>query len=109
MDRQENTAVNGDNTTIYFHNSNSGETKWCKLSLQDTSCVTGSSGSIDRTKVTIHLRDHNVFSVTMSMLTTESSGWYLCVKGDLQIPVHLTVTEKPSTSKYIINMSTISS
>lgn len=104
MDDQESKGFKGDNMTIYFHNSNSGETKWCKLSLQGTSCVTGSTGYIDRTKVIIHEVAHNVFTVTMSMRTTESSSWYLGVKGDLQIPVHLTVFEKPSTSKYIRKM-----
>lgn len=101
MDRQEITGFNGDNMTIQFHSSNSGEIKWCRLG---SSCVTGSSGSIDRTRVTIGVKAHNVVNVTMSGLMTESSGWYLCVKGDLQMPVHLTVTEKPSTSKYIIKV-----
>ncbi|KAI9535448.1 hypothetical protein NQZ68_003002 [Dissostichus eleginoides] len=39
-----------------------------------------------------------VLSVTLSGLRTESSGWYLCFKGDLQMPVHITVTEKPTTT-----------
>ncbi|KAK2824369.1 hypothetical protein Q5P01_021544 [Channa striata] len=62
------------------------------------SCVTGSSGSIDKTSVTLTEKDHDGFTVTMSELTIENSGWYLCVKGDLQMPVYLTVTEKPTTT-----------
>ncbi|GLD65122.1 uncharacterized protein AKAME5_001661000 [Lates japonicus] len=67
--------------------------KWCRLGGD---CVT-SSGSIDGTRVTI-IRVRNVFTVTMSGLTIQSSGWYLCVKGDLHMPVHVTVTEKPTTT-----------
>uniref|UniRef100_A0AAQ4S0P4 Ig-like domain-containing protein n=1 Tax=Gasterosteus aculeatus aculeatus TaxID=481459 RepID=A0AAQ4S0P4_GASAC len=50
--------------------------------------------------VTINTNVPNVFSVTMRGLKTESSGWYLCVSGNLQFPVRLTVTEQPNTSKY---------
>ena len=61
--------------------------------------MTEPSGSIDGTAVTIDRSVPNVFTVAMSGLRTESSGWYLCVQGDLQIPVHLTVTEKPTTGE----------
>uniref|UniRef100_A0A668RAU0 Immunoglobulin subtype domain-containing protein n=1 Tax=Oreochromis aureus TaxID=47969 RepID=A0A668RAU0_OREAU len=74
---------------------NSGEMKWCRLGRN---CVTGSSGSIDGTTVTAHMSEPNVFTVTMSGLKSENSGWYWCAKGDIQIPVYLTVTE--NTSKY---------
>uniref|UniRef100_A0A3Q1HFD0 Immunoglobulin domain-containing protein n=1 Tax=Anabas testudineus TaxID=64144 RepID=A0A3Q1HFD0_ANATE len=98
VDHQESTGFNGDNITIYFHDSNSEKIEWCKLRLQGKSCVTGSSGSIDSTQVIIHVKAHSVSTVTMINLTMASSGWYLCVKGNLQMPVHLTVTEKPSTT-----------
>uniref|UniRef100_A0A3P8PX34 Immunoglobulin domain-containing protein n=1 Tax=Astatotilapia calliptera TaxID=8154 RepID=A0A3P8PX34_ASTCA len=79
------------------HHSNSGEMKWCRLGRN---CVTGSSGSIDGTTVTTYMSEPNVFTVTMSGLQSEDSGWYWCAKGDIQIPVYLTVTEKPITSEY---------
>ncbi|XP_071336535.1 polymeric immunoglobulin receptor-like isoform X2 [Trachinotus anak] len=95
VDRQEITGFNGGSINISCYSRISGETGWCRLGR---SCVTGSSGSIDGTSVTISARDPNVFTVTMSGLTTESSGWYLCHKGDLQMPVHVTVAEKPNTT-----------
>ena len=61
--------------------------------------MTEPSGSIYGTEVTIDRKVHNVFTVTMSGLRTESSGWYWCVQGDLQMPVHLTVSEKPPTGE----------
>lgn len=97
MDHQEITGFNGDSITISCHNRNSRDMKWCRLG---SSCVMGPSGSIDRTGVTTDVTTHNVYTVTMNGLREESNGWYLCVNGDLQMPVHLTVTEKPSTSKY---------
>ena len=56
------------------------------------------SGSIDGARVEISARNPGVFTVTLSGLRTEGSGWYWCVKGDLQMPVHITVTEKPATT-----------
>ncbi|XP_030604493.1 polymeric immunoglobulin receptor-like [Archocentrus centrarchus] len=91
------TGYIGENITIRCHHRNSGGMKWCRLGRN---CVTGSSGSIDGTTVTTHMTEPNVFTVTMSGLKPEDSGWYWCAEGDIQIPVHLTVTEKLITSKY---------
>ncbi|XP_019222318.1 uncharacterized protein LOC102080724 isoform X2 [Oreochromis niloticus] len=95
VDHQTITGYIGESITIRCHHSNSGEMKWCRLGR---SCVTGSSGSIDGAAVTAHMRDPNVFTVTMSGLRSKDSGCYWCAKGDIQIPVYLNVTEKPITT-----------
>nr|XP_024660565.1 polymeric immunoglobulin receptor-like isoform X2 [Maylandia zebra] len=95
VDHQMITGYIGESTTIRCHHSNSGEMKWCRLGRN---CVTGSSGSIDGTTVTTYMSEPNVFTVTMSGLQSEDSGWYWCAKEDIQIPVYLTVTEKPITT-----------
>ncbi|XP_014887919.1 uncharacterized protein LOC106947441 isoform X1 [Poecilia latipinna] len=82
----------GDKITIHCSYRNSGGVGWCKLG---STCVTV-SGNIDGTAATVNTAVSNVISVTMSGLKPESSGWYYCVKGDFQMPVHLTVTVKPS-------------
>uniref|UniRef100_A0A3Q4HK87 Immunoglobulin domain-containing protein n=1 Tax=Neolamprologus brichardi TaxID=32507 RepID=A0A3Q4HK87_NEOBR len=97
LDHQKTTGYIGENITIRCHRSNSGEMKWCRLGRN---CVTGSFGSIDGTTVTTHMRDPNVFTVTMTGLRSEDSGWYWCAEGDIQIPVYLNVTEKPINSEY---------
>uniref|UniRef100_A0AAQ4PIZ5 Immunoglobulin domain-containing protein n=1 Tax=Gasterosteus aculeatus aculeatus TaxID=481459 RepID=A0AAQ4PIZ5_GASAC len=98
VDNQEKTAFLGGDVTIKCHHQrNPGEMRWCRMG---SSCVTQRSGSIDGTEVTIDRNVPNVFSVTMRGLKTESSGWYLCVSGNLQFPVRLTVTEQPTKSKY---------
>uniref|UniRef100_I3KQE4 Immunoglobulin domain-containing protein n=1 Tax=Oreochromis niloticus TaxID=8128 RepID=I3KQE4_ORENI len=95
VDHQKITGYIGENITVRCHHSISGEMKWCRLGRN---CVTGSSGSIDETTVTAHMTEPNVFTVTMSGLKSENTGCYWCAKGDIQIPVYLTVTEKPITS-----------
>ncbi|XP_054456779.1 uncharacterized protein LOC129092781 [Anoplopoma fimbria] len=96
VDHQEITGSKGKDITINCYYRNPGKKSWCRLG---SSCVTtGSSGLIDGTRVSINAKDHNVFTVTMSGLRTESSGWYQCVKGDLQMPVHVTVTEPSATT-----------
>ncbi|XP_026046729.1 CMRF35-like molecule 3 [Astatotilapia calliptera] len=94
---QDITGFNGGNITIKFYSTQTGKIKWCKLGSE---CVTQPTGSIDGTRVSINESAHNVFTVTMSRVTTKSSGWYLCYKGDLQVPVHLTVNETFTPSKY---------
>uniref|UniRef100_A0A8C6VZA2 Ig-like domain-containing protein n=1 Tax=Nothobranchius furzeri TaxID=105023 RepID=A0A8C6VZA2_NOTFU len=93
VDSQEVTGFIGGNTTINCHYRTSGGMKWCKLG---STCVTEGSGSIDGTSVTMNTRADNVFSVIMTDLRPESSGWYYCVRGDFQMPVHLTVAVKPA-------------
>ncbi|TWW78621.1 hypothetical protein D4764_11G0007420 [Takifugu flavidus] len=44
------------------------------------------------------LNGAGVFTVTMSGLKMEDSGWYWCSRGDLQMPVQIIVREKPSTT-----------
>ncbi|KAL7383286.1 hypothetical protein ABVT39_008187 [Epinephelus coioides] len=89
------TGFKGGKITISCHYRNSGETKWCRLG---GSCVTSPSGSIDETTVTINASVPNVFTVSMSGLSAQSSGWYVCVSGDLQMPVHVTVDKQPTTN-----------
>ncbi|XP_070772694.1 polymeric immunoglobulin receptor-like [Enoplosus armatus] len=95
VDHQEITGFIGQNIMISCQYSNSGEVRWCRLG---SSCVRRPLGSIDGTQVTINTSVPNVFTVTMSGLRTESSGWYWCATGDLQMPVHVTVNEQPTTT-----------
>ncbi|XP_029377593.1 CMRF35-like molecule 8 isoform X2 [Echeneis naucrates] len=95
VDHQAITGYVGDDITITCYYNTSGEMRWCRLG---STCVTGSSGSIDGANVTINMTLPNIFNVTMRGLTTESSDWYLCGTGDLKMPVHVTVAEKPSTT-----------
>lgn len=100
--RQKMEGFRGGNITIncYSRSSEEGDEemmrKWCKLG---GNCVTRSSESVDGTRVIIN-KNHSVYSVTMIGLKQENSGWYWCDQGQFQMPVHLTVTERPA-SKYM--------
>ncbi|XP_073338484.1 polymeric immunoglobulin receptor-like [Pagrus major] len=96
VDHQEITGVIGEKITIKCYHGYPGVIQWCRLG---GSCVTEPSGLIDGTEVTTDRSVPNVFTVAMIVLKTESSGWYWCVQGDLQMPVHLTVREKSTTEK----------
>ncbi|XP_069395055.1 polymeric immunoglobulin receptor-like [Paralichthys olivaceus] len=95
VEKQEISGFIGDSITISCYHSTAGEMSWCKLGR---SCVTGQWGAIDGTNVTIDSKVHNVYLVSMSGLMKESSGWYFCNKEPLKMPVHVTVTEKTTTT-----------
>ncbi|XP_069563528.1 polymeric immunoglobulin receptor-like [Brachyistius frenatus] len=95
VDHQEMMAFTGDDATINCRSSNSGRSKWCRLG---GSCVTKPHGSIDGTRVSITKEVTNVFTVTMRRVKKESSGWYFCARGELQMPVHITVEQRPRTT-----------
>ncbi|XP_036374271.1 polymeric immunoglobulin receptor-like [Megalops cyprinoides] len=86
MDYQEVTGVEGGSVSVQCRYSNRGDTKkWCR---SRGSCVTGNSGKV---------RISDDFTVTVSGLKMQDTGWYWCAAGDLQIPVHITVTQ-PATA-----------
>uniref|UniRef100_A0A3B5KKJ2 Immunoglobulin domain-containing protein n=1 Tax=Takifugu rubripes TaxID=31033 RepID=A0A3B5KKJ2_TAKRU len=103
VDHQEVTGFIGGQTTIKCYYQNSGQAKWCRVGGP---CVTPSQGSINGTTVFINETLPRVFTVTMSGLKMEDSGWYWCSRGDLQMPVQIIVREKPSTSKFCLSVIT---
>ncbi|KAM9726623.1 uncharacterized protein ACNS7B_017509 isoform 3-T3 [Menidia menidia] len=87
--------------TVTIRNLTSENTYfWCIVEInrgRDVGQFFELSVTSDETKVTIR-SDSFGSVVTMSGLRLESSGWYWCVKDVYQIPVHLTVMEKPTTT-----------
>ncbi|XP_071385468.1 polymeric immunoglobulin receptor-like [Centroberyx affinis] len=98
VDQQEITGFEGGNVTVKCHyTGSSGLMKWCGLDGGVAwTCV--KSGNINGARVTIDASVPNVSIVTMSELKIKSSGWYLCRKGNLQMPVHVTVHKQTSTT-----------
>ncbi|KAI1888788.1 hypothetical protein AGOR_G00172330 [Albula goreensis] len=72
-----------------------GEKWWCR-SGDWSSCLTaGGAGHYKSQHASVLISDdggRGEFTVTMRGLRREDEGWYLCAAGDLQIPVHLSVT-----------------
>ncbi|XP_030012255.1 polymeric immunoglobulin receptor-like isoform X2 [Sphaeramia orbicularis] len=97
VDSQKVTGFIGDQITIDCHYRGSKQIKWCRTGGEGpTSCIKD-SGKIDETKVTINRNTPGVITVTMSELRERSSGWYWCTDEDLQMPVHVTIKERPTT------------
>lgn len=96
---QQIEGFSGESMSINCSYHHSGENMWCKFG---DACLTGSVGLMGGSKVTITNSGPNVFTVTMTELRLQHSGWYYCVRGNLQMPVHLTVTRRPTTSQLLI-------
>lgn len=97
VDHQEVTGFVGEQVTITCYCQNSGEAKWCRV---DRPCVWERQGSIDGTTVILERSNSSVLRVTMTGLKMENSGWYWFVQGDFQMPVHISVRERPHNSKF---------
>uniref|UniRef100_A0A8C6TRQ0 Ig-like domain-containing protein n=1 Tax=Neogobius melanostomus TaxID=47308 RepID=A0A8C6TRQ0_9GOBI len=89
------TTYFGNQVVIYCKYSGSGSKQWCRVGGD---CVSR-SGQIDGALVTTDTSVSGVFAVTMTGLTTQNMGWYWCSSGDLQMPVFVDVTVRPTTSK----------
>lgn len=67
------------------------------------SCVAvGHSGDLDGTFVKLVQEQREttngyVLMMNMSGLMMKNTGWYWCEKGDLQMPVHITVNQPTTT------------
>ncbi|KAI1888862.1 hypothetical protein AGOR_G00173140 [Albula goreensis] len=96
VDKQEVTGVEGDSASVQCHYSNYDNSvkKWCRIGGP---CVEGNSVK-DKYEIRDD-RDRNVFTVMMRRLERKDTGWYWCAAGYLQIPVHITVTQRTTAAK----------
>uniref|UniRef100_A0A673CJM8 Immunoglobulin subtype domain-containing protein n=1 Tax=Sphaeramia orbicularis TaxID=375764 RepID=A0A673CJM8_9TELE len=95
------------NSTKYLISDDQNQ-GWCRTGGEGpTSCIKD-SGKKDDTKVTINRNTPGVITVTMSELRERSSGWYWCTDEDLQMPVHVTIKERPTTSNCFFSAGTMS-
>ncbi|XP_035270565.1 polymeric immunoglobulin receptor-like [Anguilla anguilla] len=95
VDQQEVTGVEGGHVSMQCHyNEPSSMKKWCRA---EGSCVEVNSAKSGRSEIKYN-RSKKVFIVTMRELNREDPGWYWCAAGELQIPVHITVTQKTTTT-----------
>ncbi|KAJ8013783.1 hypothetical protein DPEC_G00033370, partial [Dallia pectoralis] len=97
VEQQEVTGVEGGEVTVYCYYSNPGIIKWCPVC---GGCVEN-SGTLGGALVTLNqtrdAKGRQVFTVNMSGLKMESTGWYWCYVGDNKIPVHITVIPHVTT------------
>uniref|UniRef100_A0A674A247 Polymeric immunoglobulin receptor-like n=1 Tax=Salmo trutta TaxID=8032 RepID=A0A674A247_SALTR len=109
VDQQELTGVVGGSVTVLCYYSKLGDSgRWCRMG---GSCVAvGHPGALDGTFVKLVQEQREttngyVLMVTMSGLMMENTGWYRCEKGDLQLPVYVTVNQ-PTTIQSTTTITT---
>ncbi|XP_047662056.1 CMRF35-like molecule 3 [Tachysurus fulvidraco] len=73
--------------------------QWCRF--KDEQCNTVRTETSQNSAVYISDVGRRSFSVWMSRLKKSDAGWYWCSAGDLQVPVHISVSDPPpvTTSK----------
>ncbi|KAI4882178.1 hypothetical protein NFI96_005777 [Prochilodus magdalenae] len=85
---------------LYSAGYKNKQKQWCRS--KDWSCYTvGRTSTSQNSAVQISDDGGRSFSVEMSGLQRSDAGWYWCKAGDLQIPVHLNVSDasaEPVTS-----------
>ncbi|XP_045567506.1 polymeric immunoglobulin receptor-like [Salmo salar] len=100
VDQQEITGVEGGSVTVRCYYSNTGDMKWCRMGGD---CVRGYSGTLNGTSVTLKrtsdANNRKVLTVTMSGLKMENTDWYWCRVGELEMPVHITVSQQTATQR----------
>ncbi|KAM9395648.1 polymeric immunoglobulin receptor-like [Salvelinus alpinus] len=100
VEQQEVTGVEGGSVTVHCYYSNSGDMKWCRMGGD---CVMWYSGTLHGTSVTLkrtsEANNRKALTVTMSGLKMENTDWYWCRVGELEMPVHITVSQQTATQR----------
>uniref|UniRef100_A0A8C8G210 Ig-like domain-containing protein n=1 Tax=Oncorhynchus tshawytscha TaxID=74940 RepID=A0A8C8G210_ONCTS len=107
VDQQQMTGVVGGSVTVLCYYSSQGSSgRWCRMGGP---CVAVEHYvALDGTCVKLVQEESRttngyVLMVTMSGLMMENTGWYWCEKGDLQMPVHITVNQPTTTQSTTTN------
>ncbi|XP_045069345.1 polymeric immunoglobulin receptor-like [Coregonus clupeaformis] len=107
VDQQEVTGVEGGSVTVRCYYSNSGDMKWCRMGGD---CVSLYYWTLHGTSVTLKrtsdANNRKVLTVTMGGLKMENTDWYWCRVGELELPVHITVSQQTATQRTTTMTST---
>ncbi|KAI4879264.1 hypothetical protein NFI96_006283 [Prochilodus magdalenae] len=96
-------GTEGGNATVQCYYSDrlkEDEKKWCRSgdlhSCQSQQDIQPSQNA----KLSLVDEGQGVFTVTLANLQTDDGGWYWCMTGGIQAPVHVTVTTASTTQNY---------
>ncbi|XP_060722078.1 polymeric immunoglobulin receptor-like [Tachysurus vachellii] len=98
----------GGNVTIqclYSAAYQNTQKQWCRF--KDEQCNTVRTETSQKSSVYVRDDGRRSFSVTMSRLKKSDTGWYWCSAGDLQVPVHISVSDPPPEE--LLDLSVIES
>ncbi|KAL7842223.1 hypothetical protein SRHO_G00239120 [Serrasalmus rhombeus] len=89
---------------LYRAEYKSKQKKWCRF--KDWSCFTAErTDTSQNSAVLVSDDEKGSVSVEMSGLQKSDAGWYWFSAGDVGVTVHLTVTERPSTTTAVTTVS----
>ncbi|XP_047667691.1 polymeric immunoglobulin receptor isoform X2 [Tachysurus fulvidraco] len=94
VDNQMITAYEGGHVVISCYHQQKNSNEWCKIGGPCVSTI----GNISDASVELSGMDWG-FRVTMSKLTINNTGWYMCSAGNQQMPVHITVQRSTPNKK----------
>ncbi|KAI1901295.1 hypothetical protein AGOR_G00032840 [Albula goreensis] len=101
VEKNRVSGVEGGNVSIHclYGDSLPGkQRKWCRIGDQISCLEAGAVETSQNSTIQISDDDIGQFNVTVRELERSDTGWYWCAAGDLQIPVHIYVTEKTETT-----------
>ncbi|XP_066508983.1 polymeric immunoglobulin receptor-like [Hoplias malabaricus] len=99
-----NSRVNGQEVDsvsvqcLYRTDSQNKQKQWCRF--RDWSCLTSQNSAVQ-----ISDDGSGAVSVEMSGLKRSDAGWYWFSAGEVGVTVHLTVTERPTTTRAVTTIS----
>lgn len=76
--------------------------KWCRSGDWSSCRLTDGEGSFEDSSVAISDDRIRIFRVTLKKLQLSDAAWYLCVAGQHQIGVHVEVTPRTTTSRFLL-------
>nr|XP_033507022.1 polymeric immunoglobulin receptor isoform X1 [Epinephelus lanceolatus] len=91
----------GSSLTVECHYSEryrESEKKWCRSGDWSSCLLTGSEGNYEDTSVAISDDRTRTFTITLKKLQMRDTGWYWCSAGQQQMPVHVLVTRRATTT-----------
>ncbi|XP_077393662.1 polymeric immunoglobulin receptor isoform X2 [Festucalex cinctus] len=91
---------------LYSPRDRESEKKWCRSGDASSCLVTGADGTYEDMTVAIHDDKTRTLTITIKKLQMRDMGWYWCSAGQQQIPVHVQVSHRPSTTAAAMTMTT---
>ncbi|XP_027006540.2 polymeric immunoglobulin receptor-like isoform X2 [Tachysurus fulvidraco] len=89
---------------LYSAEYQNTQKQWCRF--KDGQCNIVGTETSQNSTVYISDDGKEIFSVKMSKLQQSDAGWYWCSAGDLQVPVHINVSDPPPVNTS--NITTVS-
>lgn len=76
--------------------------KWCRSGDWSSCWLTDGEGRFEDSSVAVSDDRIRTYRVTLKKLQLSDTAWYLCVVGQHQIAVHIEVTPRTTTRRFLL-------